>query len=289
MKLFVLVLAGIAQQATPLQLLNAGGGRGAGLLLPRALNERQQSQMYAYVCANARGTQEWQNLQLDAGTLACDERDMRVPASLNSARASLFDCMQVQDALPCRTATPAVGAQAPLHAQVKRRGAAEHLIGPANWPVRCKGKWHPWMRRACRGTKSAPPRACRRRAWIRWCRSSTAPRYARPPSTMGSRLGQPWALAPRAGPDAATRSSNSVGRRAVRGFGSVEHEVVSARPAATGPAWWRRLPQHRACWRDAPPAARVAYGSPGAGEAAHVIRLTRPPCSSPASSVTMAP
>ena len=64
-----------------LQLLNAGGGRGAGLLLPRALNERQQSQMYAYVCANARGTQEWQNLQLDAGTLACDERDMRVPAS----------------------------------------------------------------------------------------------------------------------------------------------------------------------------------------------------------------
>ena len=76
MKLFLLVLAGIAQQATPLQLLNAGGGRGAGLLLPRALNERQQSQMYAYVCANARGTQEWQNLQLDAGTLACDERDM---------------------------------------------------------------------------------------------------------------------------------------------------------------------------------------------------------------------
>ena len=76
MKLFVLVLAGIAQQATPLQLLNAGGGRGAGLLLPRALNERQQSQMYAYVCANARGTQEWQNLQVDAGTLACDERDM---------------------------------------------------------------------------------------------------------------------------------------------------------------------------------------------------------------------
>ena len=71
-----LVSAGIAQQATPLQLLNAGGGRGAGLLLPRALNERQQSQMYDYVCANARGTQEWQNLQLDAGTLACDERDM---------------------------------------------------------------------------------------------------------------------------------------------------------------------------------------------------------------------
>ena len=83
MKLFVLVLAGIAQLGTPLQVLNAGGGRGAGLLLPRALNERQQSQMYAYVCANARGTQEWQNLQLDAGTLACDERDMRVPASLN--------------------------------------------------------------------------------------------------------------------------------------------------------------------------------------------------------------
>ena len=25
-------------------------------------------------------------------------------------------------------------------------------------------------------------------------------------------------------------------------FGSVEHEVVSTRPAATGPAWWRRLP-----------------------------------------------
>ena len=89
MKLFVLVLAGIAQQATPLQLLNAGGGRGAGLLLPRALNERQQSQMYAYVCANARGTQEWQNLQLDAGTLACDERDMRVPASLNVLGACL--------------------------------------------------------------------------------------------------------------------------------------------------------------------------------------------------------
>ena len=77
MKTFLLlVLAGLAQQATPLQLLNAGGGRGAGLLLPRALNERQQSQMYAYVCANARGTQEWQNLQVDAGTLACDERDM---------------------------------------------------------------------------------------------------------------------------------------------------------------------------------------------------------------------
>jgi len=74
--LLLLVLAGIAQQGTPLQLLNAGGGRGAGLLLPRALNERQQSQMYAYVCANARGTQEWQNLQVDAGTLACDERDM---------------------------------------------------------------------------------------------------------------------------------------------------------------------------------------------------------------------
>ena len=72
----LVVLAGIAQQGTPLQLLNAGGGRGAGLLLPRALNERQQSQMYAYVCANARGTQEWQNLQVDAGTLACDERDM---------------------------------------------------------------------------------------------------------------------------------------------------------------------------------------------------------------------
>ena len=72
----LLVLAGIAQHATALQLLNAGGGRGAGLLLPRALNERQQSQMYAYVCANARGTQEWQNLQVDAGTLACDERDM---------------------------------------------------------------------------------------------------------------------------------------------------------------------------------------------------------------------
>ena len=89
-----LVLAGIARQATPLQLLNAGGGRGAGLLLPRALNERQQSQMYAYVCANARGTQEWQNLQLDAGTLACDERDMcgrgvnllrRVPHTLRPA------------------------------------------------------------------------------------------------------------------------------------------------------------------------------------------------------------
>ncbi len=105
MKLFVLVLAGIARQATALQLLNAGGGRGAGLLLPRALNERQQSQMYAYVCANARGTQEWQNLQLDAGTLACDERDMRVPASkICSACTSLFDCMQVQDALPRRTA-----------------------------------------------------------------------------------------------------------------------------------------------------------------------------------------
>ena len=89
MKLFVLVLAGIARQATALQLLNAGGGRGAGLLLPRALNERQQSQMYAYVCANARGTQEWQNLQLDAGTLACDERDMRVPASLNVLGACL--------------------------------------------------------------------------------------------------------------------------------------------------------------------------------------------------------
>ena len=85
----LLVLAGIARQATPLQLLNAGGGRGAGLLLPRALNERQQSQMYAYVCANARGTQEWQNLQLDAGTLACDERDMRVPASLNVLGACL--------------------------------------------------------------------------------------------------------------------------------------------------------------------------------------------------------
>ena len=105
MKLFVLVLAGIAQQATPLQLLNAGGGRGAGLLLPRALNERQQSQMYAYVCANARGTQEWQNLQLDAGTLACDERDMRVPASkICSACASPVDFLQVQDALPRRTA-----------------------------------------------------------------------------------------------------------------------------------------------------------------------------------------
>ena len=81
----LLVLAGVAQHATALQLLNAGG-RGAGLLLPRALNERQQSQMYAYVCANARGTQEWQNLQLDAGTLACDERDMRVPASFEFAR-----------------------------------------------------------------------------------------------------------------------------------------------------------------------------------------------------------
>ena len=112
-----LVLAGIARQATPLQLLNAGGGRGAGLLLPRALNERQQSQMYAYVCANARGTQEWQNLQLDAGTLACDERDMRVPASkICSACASPVDFLQVQDALPCRTATPALGAQAPVHA-----------------------------------------------------------------------------------------------------------------------------------------------------------------------------
>ena len=87
--LLPLVLAGIAQLGTPLQLLNAGGGRGAGLLLPRALNERQQSQMYAYVCANARGTQEWQNLQLDAGTLACDERDMRVPASLNVLGACL--------------------------------------------------------------------------------------------------------------------------------------------------------------------------------------------------------
>ncbi len=108
MKRFLsLVLAGLAQHATALQLLNAGGGRGAGLLLPRALNERQQSQMYAYVCANARGTQEWQNLQLDAGTLACDERDMRVPASkICLARASLVDCMQVQDAFPRRTAAP---------------------------------------------------------------------------------------------------------------------------------------------------------------------------------------
>ena len=72
----VLHLACYAVLGNSLQLLNAGGGRGAGLLLPRALNERQQSQMYAYVCANARGTQEWQNLQVDAGTLACDERDM---------------------------------------------------------------------------------------------------------------------------------------------------------------------------------------------------------------------
>ena len=85
----VLHLACYAVLGNSLQLLNAGGGRGAGLLLPRALNERQQSQMYAYVCANARGTQEWQNLQLDAGTLACDERDMRVPASLNVLGACL--------------------------------------------------------------------------------------------------------------------------------------------------------------------------------------------------------
>ena len=75
-KAMLKVLACYAVLGNSLQLLNAGGGRGAGLLLPRALNERQQSQMYAYVCANARGTQEWQNLQVDAGTLACDERDM---------------------------------------------------------------------------------------------------------------------------------------------------------------------------------------------------------------------
>ena len=74
--MFKELLACYAVLGNSLQLLNAGGGRGAGLLLPRALNERQQSQMYAYVCANARGTQEWQNLQVDAGTLACDERDM---------------------------------------------------------------------------------------------------------------------------------------------------------------------------------------------------------------------
>ena len=74
--MFKELLACCAVLGNSFQLLNAGGGRGAGLLLPRALNERQQSQMYAYVCANARGTQEWQNLQLDAGTLACDERDM---------------------------------------------------------------------------------------------------------------------------------------------------------------------------------------------------------------------
>ena len=86
-----------------LQLLNADGGRGAGLLLPRALNERQQSQMYAYVCANARGTQEWQNLQVDAGTLACDERDM-CGRGVNLLRRLTLVALQVQNALPRRTA-----------------------------------------------------------------------------------------------------------------------------------------------------------------------------------------
>ena len=66
MKTFAaLVLAGIAQQATPAH--RATPAAAVAPVATSALNESlQQSQMYAYVCANARGTQEWQNLQLDA-------------------------------------------------------------------------------------------------------------------------------------------------------------------------------------------------------------------------------
>ena len=44
-------------------------------------NERQQAQMDAYVCANARGTQEWQKLQVEAGTLA--ETEIRRSRAMN--------------------------------------------------------------------------------------------------------------------------------------------------------------------------------------------------------------
>ena len=249
MKLFVLVLAGIAQQATPLQLLNAGGGRGAGLLLPRALNERQQSQMYAYVCANARGTQEWQNLQLDAGTLACDERDMfktpfpaerplpllvhKHPYTLKSngeaPQSILTWARQLASYAARKVASVDATGLAPRdeRARLARALRATRLDSLVSILYRARGALRPHVDHGLEGLGLAVSLG-----------SSCEFRYG--DEIVELRSG-----------DALFGSFGSVARRVEINvqldgvtvcYPQVEHEVVSTRPAATGPAWWRRLP-----------------------------------------------
>ena len=225
----VLHLACYAVLGNSLQLLNAGGGRGAGLLLPRALNERQQSQMYAYVCANARGTQEWQNLQVDAGTLACDERDMfktpfpaerplpllvhKHPYTLKSngeePRTILTWARQLASYAARKVASVDATDLAPRdeRARLARALRATRLDSLVSILYRARGALRPHVDHGLEGLGLAVSLG-----------SSCEFRY-------GDEIVE-------------LRSGDAL----FGNFGSVEHEVVSTRPAAMGPAWWRRLP-----------------------------------------------
>lgn len=215
--LLLLILAGLASFGTPLRLLNAGGC-GAGLLLPRALNERQQSQMYAYLCANARGTQEWQNLQVDAGSVAnatSAERPLpllvhRHPYTLKSNGAAPSILTWVR--------------QLAFHAA--RKVAAADGLAPRDERAR--------LARALRATRPDSLVSILYRS-----RGALQPHVDHGLEGLGLAVSLGSSCEFRYGDEVVELHSGDAlfGR-----FGSVEHEVASIRPVSTGPAWWRDLP-----------------------------------------------
>lgn len=217
MKPLLFILAGLASFGTPLRLLNAGSC-GAALLLQRALNERQQSQMYAYLCANARGTQEWQNLQVDAGSMAdvtSGERPLPLlvhkhPYTLksNGAAPSILTWARQFASYAARKVATADGlALRDERARLARDLRAIRPDSLVSILYRARGALPPHMDHGLEG--------------------------------LGLAVSFGGSCEFRYGDEVVELHSGDAlfGR-----FGSVEHEVVSIRPVATGPAWWRELP-----------------------------------------------